>query len=860
MSVLTVSDIFNRPPTISEDTLQYALYARDDLTDRASATTLAALMRSYVDMLLPGHLWHRDAFELKVVENMDGEGWKLEGRMRVGDSVDDEWCAVWLLKELSAKWDVTISVSDSDGEYMLIEAAEALPSWVTPTNAENRVWIYESHLHLIPLSHVSAPSSKPHRSRHPRSKDSDDEGDIAQGDDDDGFITVADALKLVRDPLIDTLAPPTAEQLVWKRISGYPATARQHVHITKAYLPADIAKVLAVDSSLIQKPAETFYTRDALQLRAAHKMSRFPPGSSVLTTVKMTRTAYAQLVGQKFYPPKAFGRWIEPDGTKEWRWRDIGMKIACGFEMTYQESKGRSDASRISTEAMKSSAVERKEALRRNPDYVQYIQNLVSSGYFRGELEGSQLWNELEDRGVDAFLEARREDDATRPSFANAVNAALSRAGDVPIPTSGEEDSDDWLNVDTEMLDSMLEQNFGTNQSLNAMDVDEAASQSAEDRAAKQQAARLHEFTKKVEEFVEGEGDVEGAEFADEQSSDEEFSDGTGSEGADDSSPTPAPECKENMDAAEQARKQAAMDKLVPPLDPSHYGRMPASYYVNSQRLAPTTVETEMREVDSRGGNASVSEPQQRPIRPPIIPRDKYDGVDSDDETDEEDEAEDEEEEDKPQIVGEIEVDMEEEEEEFLEFARQALGVSDEQWGDIVRERKGRGAYIPSQVAAENEPKKSAFTTHTEGTDDAATGLEGGRVPVAGPHLNPNPKLDSFEAVMQAMDIELARMRPSKDSPRTKFTDNKGKARATASEALSVDIEAAMDAELRAALETQENSGDDVGDDEDLGEGLDYNLIKNFLESFKSQGGLPGPVGNLAGRLQPGWTLPRDES
>lgn len=56
-------------------------------------------------------------------------------------------------------------------------------------------------------------------------------------------------------------------------------------------------------------------------------MVRFPPESSVLTTVKMTRTAYAQLLGQKFFPPKVFGHWQEADGTKERRWRDIGMKI-----------------------------------------------------------------------------------------------------------------------------------------------------------------------------------------------------------------------------------------------------------------------------------------------------------------------------------------------------------------------------------------------------------------------------------------------------------------------------------------------------------------------------------------------------
>ena len=56
-------------------------------------------------------------------------------------------------------------------------------------------------------------------------------------------------------------------------------------------------------------------------------MSRFPPTRSVLCSVKMTRTAYAQLVGQKFFPPKIFGSWTEKDGTNERRWRDVGMKI-----------------------------------------------------------------------------------------------------------------------------------------------------------------------------------------------------------------------------------------------------------------------------------------------------------------------------------------------------------------------------------------------------------------------------------------------------------------------------------------------------------------------------------------------------
>ena len=152
----SIMDIFNRPPAISEDTLQYTIYPAQNLSDRAAVTTFAACLIDYVDILLPGHIWHRDAFEVKVVPHPEAkDSWILEGRMRVGDSVDDEWCTVWLLKEISSKWDLVIrwagislhvfdpsnmnSVFDSDGEFLLIEAAEVLPLWVQPKNSENRV-------------------------------------------------------------------------------------------------------------------------------------------------------------------------------------------------------------------------------------------------------------------------------------------------------------------------------------------------------------------------------------------------------------------------------------------------------------------------------------------------------------------------------------------------------------------------------------------------------------------------------------------------------------------------------------------------------------------------------------------------
>lgn len=153
-------DIFNRPPSISEDTLRYTLYPPLPLADKPSCASLAACIHDLVPKLLPDFLWHRDPFQLKIAPDPDarlGEDKNvLEGRMRVGDCVDDEWCVVWLLREIAKQWDLVlryilsliffvfthltpISVSDSDGEFLLIEAAEFLPGWLNPSNATNRV-------------------------------------------------------------------------------------------------------------------------------------------------------------------------------------------------------------------------------------------------------------------------------------------------------------------------------------------------------------------------------------------------------------------------------------------------------------------------------------------------------------------------------------------------------------------------------------------------------------------------------------------------------------------------------------------------------------------------------------------------
>ena len=233
-------------PSIPEDTLHYTLHLAS--TAEEDESSLAVLISDYVQsLLIQPWLWNKDAWELKVVE---GCKHKLEGRMRVGDAVDDEWLVVWLLREVSKRWkDLVIrcvriaqlsrtpdflapvsvdqvtdhSIRDTDGEFLLIEAANELPAWVSPENAENRVgqlsrslliadgkvWLKDGHLHLVPLSIRSSTSGLPRRVP--------DEDQEERRFDPEAYVSEEDGIAAVRTGKYQ--AGREVENAVWDRIA-----------------------------------------------------------------------------------------------------------------------------------------------------------------------------------------------------------------------------------------------------------------------------------------------------------------------------------------------------------------------------------------------------------------------------------------------------------------------------------------------------------------------------------------------------------------------------------------------------------------------------------------------------------------
>ena len=108
--------------------------------------------------------------------------------------------------------------------------------------------------------------------------------------------------------------------------------------------------------------------------------------------------------------------------------------------------------------------------------------------------------------------------DATRQSFASQVDQGLASVQRWPISPVQEEDNDDWLTIDGQEFDRGLEASLagttGNAKNSDAMDVDPPnKTELLEDKLASEQAKKLKDLATKVEDFVEGEGDLEGARF-----------------------------------------------------------------------------------------------------------------------------------------------------------------------------------------------------------------------------------------------------------------------------------------------------------------------------------------------------------
>ncbi|KAF9251224.1 transcriptional regulator family: SGT1 [Penicillium roqueforti] len=308
-------------PELPDDAVEYSIYHIPPPTpaviDEAAETRarLLEVQRTAADLtkdLLKDYIWQRDAFRLEITKE-DGIT-SLQGRTTFGDSIEDEWVIVYLLRELTKRHkDIWVKVADGDGEFLLIEAAGTLPAWIEPDVADNRVWINQGELRII--------KPKQEAKRQVTEK-----------------ISLPEARKIIQNEPGRLLRSTIIQEEAFYRLRKYPQQISENLHSAIITIPRKVAFLLHQKPAYISPAVEAFYVRDPIAMRPLRAKDAsdlvFKPDDLVDVSVRFTRVGYAQLKSQEFPVPKTWAGKLPPtEDHKAYERAEAGMKLACGFEM-----------------------------------------------------------------------------------------------------------------------------------------------------------------------------------------------------------------------------------------------------------------------------------------------------------------------------------------------------------------------------------------------------------------------------------------------------------------------------------------------------------------------------------------------
>ena len=305
------------PKSLPEDCVEYTIYILNssltNLETREQLRQIQSAAMKLTQELLKDFIWQRESFKLSL-EREDGRSF-LRGRTNYGDSVEDEWLIVYILRELSKQFPkIWIRATDTDGQFLLIEAANALPRWLNPEIADFRVWMNGGELLIVPLDKPGGHEVTPDQ------------------------LTLNEALKVVENQRSKLLHLPAVEAEAFYRLQKYPMQVSDSLHHAVLTIPRKLAYILHENAAYISGAVEAFYLRDPIALRPLQKSDNtglhFPPKDLVTVPIKFTKVGYAQLKSQHFATPAPWVDYVSVRREAKAQGRvEMGMKTTCGFEM-----------------------------------------------------------------------------------------------------------------------------------------------------------------------------------------------------------------------------------------------------------------------------------------------------------------------------------------------------------------------------------------------------------------------------------------------------------------------------------------------------------------------------------------------
>ncbi|GKU02526.1 hypothetical protein FLAG1_04646 [Fusarium langsethiae] len=306
---------------LPDNCVEYLLFFLDSQPDaRKQLSQIENIRKSAIDLantLTKDYVWQKDEFNL-TLKNENGLLY-LHGITDYSDAVEDEWLVVYILRELSKSHpSLWIRVFDTDGEFLLVEAANVLPRWLNPEIDNNRTWINMGHLLLIPVK------------------------------DEDGLkirnLDLPEAVEILRTKREALAHSGFVEAEAFYRLEKYPAQIAESTHHSLVTIPRKLAYVIHSLPKSVAPAVEIFYLRDPIALKRVISPSGppvFPPQDLITTSVRFSKVLFAQLRSQRFDTPPS---WVDAyrraqkeapsvEADKVMARFDVGMKLTCGFEM-----------------------------------------------------------------------------------------------------------------------------------------------------------------------------------------------------------------------------------------------------------------------------------------------------------------------------------------------------------------------------------------------------------------------------------------------------------------------------------------------------------------------------------------------
>ena len=459
-------------------TLRWEAYP--PLSDEPDGDAVAALAATVADVVAStvadaGFLWHADPLTPRASTVVAPPWWPQARRAGVGapspppppcvwgetsfgDAVSDEWFVAALLVDVtrtvpgcvvrlwdddgeffvSGKWGVWGQERNRDarnkppspppptpGDFLLIEAAPALPRWLRPDTAPHRVWLVGGRVHIVPPE-VGSPAAP---------------------------LTVTTALAALRDPAVASDAGDRVHAALAHRLGGAVASARARPpHAARALLPRALAHALIADPGLATVLAAAYDDTDTDDLgRAARGAAAWGVGDLVAITVRLPRLRYASLASRLHAPPRGWP--TPPVGDPTAGAADLGAKLAAAAEVV----SARAPPPRCDSDATPTLTAVDVESL---PGWHPYLAALLARGGLAGETPGSAAWQRTVGAAADRFgaSAAARADADAHPGVRLRKAAAVDVSDEALAAAGAAEEGDlGWLKHGSAVADAFAD-------------------------------------------------------------------------------------------------------------------------------------------------------------------------------------------------------------------------------------------------------------------------------------------------------------------------------------------------------------------------------------------------------------------